>query len=65
MWAKVIESGFTAEEILKVMTAVLAGTVTGAGSGVEAFKGLDTTTDRVVSTVDADGNRSSVILNVS
>ena len=65
VWQKILEGGLTAEEIMKVMGAVLAGTVSGAGSGIETFKGLDKTTDRVVSTVDADGNRSSVILNVS
>ena len=65
VWQKILEGGFTAEEIMKVMGAVLAGTVSGAGSGIETFKGLDTTTDRVVSTVDVDGNRSSVTLDVS
>ena len=65
VWQKILEGGLTAEEIMKVMGAVLAGTVSGAGYGIETFKGLDKTTDRVVSTVDADGNRSSVILDVS
>ena len=65
VWQKIMEGGLTAEEIMKVMGAVLAGTVSGAGSGIETFKGLDKTTDRIVSTVDADGNRSSVMLDVS
>ena len=65
VWQKILEGGLTAEEIMKVMGAVLAGTVSGAGSGTETFKGLDKTTNRVVSTVDVDGNRNSVILDVS
>ena len=65
VWAFLIEGGFTAAEVLKIQSTVLAGTVSGAGSGTEVFKGLDKTTDRVISTVDVDGNRDSVTLDVS
>lgn len=64
-WTEVIESGFTAAEILRILAAVLAGKVSGAGSGTETFVGIDGTTDRVVSTVDTSGNRTSVTLDGS
>lgn len=62
-WTEIIESGLTAAEILRIVAAALAGEVSGAGSGVETFKGLDGTTDRIVSTVDDDGNRTSVVVD--
>jgi hypothetical protein len=62
-WTEVIESGYTAAEILRILAAVMAGEVSGGGSGVETFKGLDGSTDRVISTVDDDGNRTSVVVD--
>lgn len=62
-WTEIIESGLTAAEILRIVAAALAGEVSGAGSGTETFKGLDGTTDRIVSTVDVDGNRTSVVVD--
>ncbi len=62
-WSAIIEDGMTAEEVLRVIASVLAGKVSGAGTGTETFKGLDGTTDRVISTVDNDGNRSNVVVD--
>lgn len=62
VWGKVLET-LTAEEMMRVMSSVLAGKVSGAGTGTETFKGIDGTTDRVVSTVDVDGNRTAITLN--
>ena len=42
------------------MASALAGKVSGAGSGIETFKGLDGATNRIVSTVDVNGNRTAV-----
>lgn len=64
-WTEVIESGLTAAEILRLIASAMAGTVSGAGSGTETFKGLDGTTDRIVSTVDVDGNRTAVVVDGS
>lgn len=58
-----IEGTYALDETLRLVAAVLVGTVTGAGSGVETFMGLDLVTPRVVSTVDASGNRTSVVLD--
>lgn len=62
-WSAIIEDGMTAEEVLRVIASVLAGKVSGAGTGTETFVGLDGTTNRVVSTVDVDGNRSNVVVD--
>lgn len=59
----VVEDGKTMREVLRIMAAVLAGKVGGAGTGTETFKGLDGTTDRVISTVDTNGNRTAVTVD--
>jgi hypothetical protein len=61
----VIEDGYSHKDIMRILGSVLAGKVSGAGTGVEIFKGVDGLTDRVVSSVDANGNRASVTLDVS
>ena len=43
------------------MFSVLAGQVSGAGSGTERFRDAANTKDRLVVTVDDDGNRSAVV----
>lgn len=50
----------TVRQSLRYIAAVLAGKVSGAGTGTETFVGLDGTTERVEVTVDEDGNRSGV-----
>lgn len=63
VWQYVIESGISAEQAMRIYGAVLGGKVSGAGTGTETFTGLDGTTVRVTSTVDASGNRTSVVVN--
>jgi hypothetical protein len=63
IWQHVIEAGMTAEEFLRIMLSVLAGKVSGAGSGTESFRDVADAKNRVVSTVDTEGNRTAVILD--
>lgn len=63
VWEYIIESGISAEEAMRIYGAVLAGKVSGAGTGTEVFTGLDGTTVRVTSTVDASGNRTAVTVD--
>jgi hypothetical protein len=63
IWQHAIEGGVSAEEMLRVFMAVLAGKVSGAGTGVEAFRDQADTKDRVVSTNDAQGNRTGVVVD--
>lgn len=53
VWAKVIEAGFTAEQILRILAAVNAGDATGLESGNPSFTGLDGATERVAGTYAA------------
>lgn len=64
-WTEIIESGLSAAEILRIIASVLAGEVSGAGTGTETFKGLDGSTERVISTVDSSGNRTAVAVDGS
>jgi hypothetical protein len=55
-----IETGKTLRQAMRLIAAVLAGKVTGAGTGAETFKGLDGSTVRVEVTTDPAGNRTNV-----
>jgi hypothetical protein len=52
--------GKTVRQTLRIIAAMLAGKVSGAGSGTERFKGLDGATTRVEVATDTAGNRLSV-----
>jgi hypothetical protein len=49
-WTEVIESGYTAAQILKLIAAAVQGDASGLESGSPVFKGLDGTTDRITAT---------------
>jgi hypothetical protein len=63
-WTEVIESGYTAAEILRLLAAVAQGNATGLEDGSPVFKGIDGTTDRVTATY-ADGTRVIVSRDAS
>lgn len=65
VWAKALEQGFTAEEMMKVMASVLAGKSSGFDTGSPVFRNLSDTLDRVEATLDGDGNRTSVTLDLT
>lgn len=52
-WTEVIESGYTAAEILRLLAAVAQGSATGLESASPVFKSIDGTKDRVTATYDA------------
>jgi hypothetical protein len=65
-----VESGLTPRNALKLALAVLAGKVTGGGTGTELFKSADVsggavqgTTTRATVTVDSSGNRSALTVS--
>jgi hypothetical protein len=55
--------GYTLEEAMKICLAALAGKVSGAGTTTVTIRSADDTADRIVATVDSNGNRSSVTLD--
>ena len=61
VWSQAIEAGLSAEEVTRIMFSVLTGKVSGAETGTERFRDVADTKDRLVVTVDDDGNRSAVV----
>lgn len=59
-----VVGSYTLRQLLKVMAAALAGKATGGGTTSVTFRGVDDTSDVIVATVDANGNRSAVTLTV-
>ena len=56
-----VETGATVVESLRLHNSILGAKVSGAGTGIETFRDLADTKDRVISTVDANGNRLSEV----
>jgi hypothetical protein len=52
--------GKTLRQTLQIVAAVVAGKVSGAGSGTETFRALNDQNNRVVVTADPLGNRTNV-----
>ncbi len=57
--------GYTLEEAQKLALSVLVGKLTGAATTTNTFRAADDSKNRVVSTVDSDGNRSAVTLDAA
>lgn len=62
VWAKAIEAGFTAEEIMRLLASVAAGNAVGLEGANQQFKGLDGATLRVGASYNA-GTRTVNTLN--
>lgn len=63
-WTEVIESGYTAAEILRLLAAHAAGAASGLENGSPVFKSLDGTKDRITGTYAA-GDRGITDLDPS
>lgn len=59
----VLEGGLTWGEITRIMAAALAGKLAGGGTATLTFTGIDGSTERIVTTRDASGNRTLQILD--
>ena len=64
-WATVIEGGYTAEELLRLMASALFGKVSGAPGTTITFRDTGDSTNRITATVDSNGNRTTITLNPS
>lgn len=58
-----IESGYSLQQALRVILSALAGKVSGAGTTTISFRSADDAKDRIVATVDSNGNRTNVTLD--
>ncbi len=65
IFAHVVETGVTFNQLCRAIGAMLCGRVTGGNTTTEIFKAMDNAgTTRVTVTADEDGNRSAVALNL-
>ncbi len=62
---EMIETGYSMRESLKLILSSLAGKVSGAGSSTITIRDINDTIDRIVATVDSNGNRTNVTKDVS
>jgi hypothetical protein len=60
VWAFIVETGHSALATMRLMASVLVGKVSGAGTGTETFRDMGDTKNRVISSVDENGNRTAV-----
>jgi hypothetical protein len=60
-----VEGAITLAQALRAILAYVAGTASGGGTHTVTFSSQDGLTDRIVMTVDANGNRSSVVLDLT
>jgi hypothetical protein len=60
-----VETGYTLRQALRLIAAAVAGELSGAATTTITIRNLSDTTTRITATVDADGNRSAVVHNVS
>lgn len=58
-----VETGRTLRQALRLMLAALAGKASGLATTTATYRDTNDAVDRIVATVDADGNRSAVTLN--
>ena len=65
VWARVIDSGYTAEEVMKLIASATAAKLSGADTATISIRDLGDTKDRIIATTDASGNRTAVVHDVS
>jgi len=66
VWEVVLEGTYTAKQIMRLNSAVLAGVASGMGGVTGRFYALGSLTkNRVQATIDVDGNRSGLVYNVT
>lgn len=54
-----VESGYSLQQALKLVLSALAGKVSGAGTTTVTIRDVGDAKNRIIATVDADGNRSA------
>jgi len=60
-WGKEVEGAFTAEQVLRIVAAALAGERVGLGTPTETYKALGGSATRISITPDAAGNGTPII----
>ena len=60
-----IETGYSLQQSLRLVLSALAGKVSGGGTTTISIRDLNDTVDRIVATVDTNGNRTAVTKDVT
>jgi hypothetical protein len=61
--SSIIEGTITLKQALQLLLSVMAGKVSGGGTTTITFRDTGDGTNRVIATVDSNGNRSAITLN--
>lgn len=64
VWGALLEAGITAEDLLRLAAAGAAGKLSGAAGTTVTVRDVQDANDIIVATVDGDGNRSAITLNL-
>jgi hypothetical protein len=62
---QVVEGSTTVQEAMRLILSAMAGKLSGAGGTTVTIRDIDDTKDRIVATVDANGNRTAITLDAS
>lgn len=65
IWDEVIEGTTTARQTMRLANSANASKTSGMGTATGTIRDIGDTKDRIVATVDVDGNRSAITLDVS
>lgn len=65
VWGKILDTTYTAEEMLRLIAAATAGKASGAETNQIIFRDLADSKNRIVATVDNKGNREAVVHDAS
>ena len=57
-----IDGSYNFKQVLQIMAAVMAGRVSGGNTSTITFRDLGDGTNRVVATVDSNGNRTNIVI---
>jgi hypothetical protein len=60
VWSKLIEAGYDAARVMKIIAAATAGKVSGSQSNAPVFRNLTDSGNQITATTDANGNRTAV-----
>lgn len=63
VWSEVIEHGYTAEQLVRLLTAMAAGKSSGFGTATATFRNLADSKARLTATLDGSGNRTAVTVD--
>jgi hypothetical protein len=65
IWDEVMEGSYSARQFLRLLGAALGGEASGLSTTTAVYRDASDTKTRISATVDADGNRSAVTLDLT